>query len=92
MNRIVNIIIGVVSVSLLVVLGLLLEHKVFYIQGDARRWEFWSLYGLTMIVGISQWLGYQMYVDLRNSSGLSGKHGERGKRGQKGFKGKCVWE
>tara|TARA_Y100001970_G_scaffold186363_1_gene226675 strand:+ start:16549 stop:16827 length:279 start_codon:yes stop_codon:yes gene_type:complete len=91
MNKIVSVIIGLLIISILVVLGVLASKNILHIEDKAGTWEFWSLYGLTIIMFISQFVLYKSYIDLRNSKGVSGKNGERGDKGLKGFKGKCIW-
>ena len=67
MNKIVSVIIGLLIISILVVLGVLASKNILHIEDKAGTWEFWSLYGLTIIMFISQFVLYKSYIDLRNS-------------------------
>ena len=91
MNKIVSVILGLLIVSILVIVGLLVSKKVLHISDSARLWEFWCIYGFTLILFISQWVCYKSYVELRNSKGVRGKRGKEGKIGGTGFEGKCIW-
>ena len=88
---IVSIVLGLLLVSLLIVLGLILSKNVFNISSSARLWEFWCLYGFTIIVFISEYVCYKSYIELRNNKGKQGKQGKQGKKGDTGLEGKCIW-